>query len=53
MSESVQEYEVTQENCLNHEVGDIIELTAKKAKHLVNKVVLVKPKKATKKASNK
>jgi len=46
-------YKVIKKNCLKHSVGDIIDLTEKQAKHLVNKVEpvkeVVKPK--SKKAS--
>ena len=34
-------YEVTHKNCLSFEVGEVVELTDKKAKSLVNKVKLI------------
>lgn len=37
-------YEVTHKNCLDHKVGDVIELTDKKAKSLVNKIKLIEKK---------
>ena len=41
-------YEVTRKNCLSFEVGEVVELTTKQAKSLVNKVKLIGEKKAAK-----
>ena len=48
-------YEVIRKNCLGHQVGDVIELTVKQAKRLVNKVKLseFKAEKPAKKAFGK
>lgn len=43
-------YEVTHKNCLSFKVGEIIELTDKKAKSLVNKIKPVVSAKSEKKA---
>lgn len=45
MSEK-KKYEVTKKHCLDYEVGEEVELTAKQSKSLVNKIKLVEEKKA-------
>ena len=49
----MKQYEVVQKGCLNHAVGDVIELTEKKAKCLINKVKLVEVEEKPKKKRSK
>lgn len=49
----MKEYEVIKANTLNHQVGDIVELSEAKAASLVNKVKPVPPKKPVKKSASK